>query len=324
MQRETGSAIKAMQERLRRAAEEKDKPTSAALERDKDLLNSAAHKGRFRKNKESIAKWSEEMSANTRRDLIKMLNIRHLLGEEATQVEEVVAPAAVNKQVKPMQVVPVSGMFMPASARLAKSMENAPEQSATFAEFFDFAHLCRAAVAHVPEGKEVTPELVTEKLEAFTRAATQFDIDALLKFIEDQKRYDELLMQLRRATLIDQPRLQGAFRSFQTEFVKLNNQLLPQIIDAVTNLSDLIAYLDNNLGVGVKVRQALQAEYEANGYSDIVQMKKTLVERCSPNLCVALDINSDNSESVIDIVKSILTNEALRLGNEANINKLVM
>lgn len=85
----------------------------------------------------------------------------------------------------------------------------------------------------------------------------------------------------------------------------------------------MIAYLQVNVELGIQVRHELVKDYEMNGRSESTQMKKALVERCSPDICKQLKIAHDNSENVTEIIFSILRNEALRNNDTAVIMRLV-
>jgi hypothetical protein len=304
-------------------------PTPKALD---PVLNDATRKAKFSDVRSKMVKWHEAMHEDSRSNIAKLLNIRHLLVDIQPQVMQVMPVPAPSKSsiqqaavvqgkvASPMQMFPVTGMFAHANAQAVELVQLPAAQSALFAEIFNFDYLLKATLERVtklPVDQVITPEEVNAKLNAFLQSVNQFDLDAFLKFKTDHIEYDNLLLKLRNHQVDE-----STFVQYQAKFVNSFNELLPQIEDTVAHLSDLIAYLDNNPGLGMDILAALRAEYEKQGRDENVQLKAVLIERCSPNICAILELKNNDKDSVLTKVEAVLANNALMSNNEVRINKL--
>lgn len=321
-------------------------------------LRSPEHKARFAANKESIVKFSREkqqaMHKDARSRVMQLLNIESVVipQAQAQVVQRAPAPVAA-KASAPMQLISMQNMFVAAnpqgmvtvsgtvasksavsvSGAVAKqgyklsesaSIVDEPEFNAlnqvAFGKILNFNFLHDARIVAVPVGDTIDEDNIKEKLEEFMQIVFHIDEDLFLTFLNQHQGYDRKLAELQAAAPQDRPGLAAEFQRITAEFRQRFDAIIVTIVEAVSNMSMLVAYLENNPQAGVNVYAELCTQYE-DGHDVMVQMKKVLIEKCSNKICQLLELRNSDDEGLAEKIKSTLLNQACAQGDERRIGK---
>lgn len=292
-----------------------------------ELFGTAGYKERVQQNRANIRSIFEQVHKQTKVNVAKLLNVKRSSIEKPKSMASIMVgnnDNNNNEEKKAQTFISTSNMFVSSNGQQATDIQvKYNEQQATFADVFDFNYLRKAAIAQLPKNTKIEEGHISEKLEAFMRVALCIDDHSFIAFRAQRETYDTKLTAVHTAGGNEKQKLKAEFEQFSTKFQRQFHQLTPKIVDAISHICGLMAFLDSNPEAGVAVHKALQNEYKAEGRSELVQMKKVLVEHCSAKVCQRLELNNDDQENLADKIQSVLLNDALALHAKERVNKLM-